>query len=90
VKFEVVGPPILTASCYCTSCQEAGRRFEQLASAPPVLDSDSGTGLILYRKDRVQCMILKTAFHAEWNADKLLDIMGNESKILIGNCPPGG
>ena len=36
---------------------EAGRQFEQLASAPPVLDSDSGTGLILYRKDRVQCMM---------------------------------
>ncbi len=57
VKFEAVGPPILTGSCYCTSCQEAGRQFEQLASAPPVLASDSGTGLILYRKDRVQCMM---------------------------------
>src|SRR5258708_21692390 len=56
-KFEAVGPPILTWSCYCTSCQEAGRQFEQLASAPSVLDSDSGTGLILYRKDRVQCMM---------------------------------
>jgi len=55
VKFEAVGPPILTGSCYCTSCQEAGRRFEQLASAPPVLDPDSGTSLILFRKDRVQC-----------------------------------
>ena len=57
VKFEAVGPPILTASCYCTSCQEAGRQFEQLTSAPPVLDPDSGTGLILYRKDRVQCVM---------------------------------
>ena len=56
VKFEAVGLPILTCSCYCTSCQEAGRQFEQLASAPPVLDPDSGTGLILYRKDRVQCV----------------------------------
>src|SRR5258708_16909185 len=55
VKFEAIGPPILTASCYCTSCQQAGRRFEQLASAPPVLDPDSGTGFVLYRKDRVQC-----------------------------------
>jgi hypothetical protein len=27
VKFEAVGPPILTGSCYCTSCQEAGRRL---------------------------------------------------------------
>ena len=57
VKFELVGPAILTCSCYCTSCQEAGRQFEQLAPAPPVLDPDSGTGLILYRKDRVQCVM---------------------------------
>jgi hypothetical protein len=56
VKFEAIGPPILAGSCYCTSCQEAGRRFEQLASAPPVLDPDSGTGVILYRKDRVRCV----------------------------------
>ncbi|HWX89919.1 MAG TPA: hypothetical protein VNY75_06410 [Rhizomicrobium sp.] len=55
VKLEAVGPPILTGSCYCTSCQEAGRQFEQLASAPPVLDPDSGTSVILYRKDRVHC-----------------------------------
>jgi hypothetical protein len=56
VTFEAIGSPILTVSCYCTSCQEAGRRFEQLASAPPVLESDGGTGMILYRKDRVRCM----------------------------------
>jgi hypothetical protein len=55
VKLEAVGPPILTSSCYCASCQEAGRQFEELASAPAVLDSDSGTGVILYRKDRVRC-----------------------------------
>ena len=57
VKFEAEGPPILSVSCYCASCQEAGRRFEQVASAPPVLDPDSGTGLILHRKDRVQFVI---------------------------------
>ena len=57
VKFEAVGPPILSGSCYCTSCQEAGRQFEQLASAPPVLDADGGTSVILYRKDRVQFAI---------------------------------
>src|SRR6202043_2523312 len=56
VTIEAVGPPILTGSCYCTSCQEAGRRFEQLASAPPVLNPDGGTGFILYRTDRVQCV----------------------------------
>jgi hypothetical protein len=56
VRFEAAGLPILTGSCYCTSCQEAGRQFEQLASAPPVLDPDGGTALILYRKDRVRCV----------------------------------
>jgi hypothetical protein len=56
VKLEAAGPPILAVSCYCTSCQEAGRRFEQVAAAPPVLDPDSGTGFVLYRKDRVRCV----------------------------------
>jgi hypothetical protein len=56
VKIEAVGPPILTGACYCSDCQEAGRGLEQLASAPPVLDSDSGTGVILFRKDRVWCV----------------------------------
>ena len=55
VKFETIGRPILTAACYCTSCQQAGHQFEQLPSAPPVLDPDSGTSLVLVRKDRVQC-----------------------------------
>jgi hypothetical protein len=56
VNLEAGGRPILTASCYCTSCQEAGSRFEQLASAPPVLNPDGGTDYLLYRKDRVQCV----------------------------------
>jgi len=56
VKLEAVGRPILTASCYCASCQEAGSRFERLASAPPVLNPDGGTDYVLYRKDRVQCV----------------------------------
>lgn len=42
----------MTASCYCKSCQEAGRRFESAA----VLDADGGTGVVLYRKDRVRCL----------------------------------
>jgi hypothetical protein len=55
VQLETSGRPILTGTCYCTSCQEAGHRFEQLASAPPVLNSDGGTDYVLYRKDRVEC-----------------------------------
>ena len=55
VQLEAVGPPILASCCYCASCQEAGRQFQQLPSAPSVLDPDGGTGVILYRKDRIQC-----------------------------------
>jgi hypothetical protein len=56
VKLEAAGRPILAGSCYCTSCQQAGRRFEQLASAPPALNPEGGTDFVVYRKDRVQCV----------------------------------
>jgi hypothetical protein len=56
VRLEAAGRPILTAVCYCADCQDAGRRLEQLASAPPVLDSDGGTEFILVRKDRIRCV----------------------------------
>jgi hypothetical protein len=55
VELAVFGRSILTGSCYCASCQEAGRRFEQLASAPAALNPDGGTDFVLYRKDRVRC-----------------------------------
>jgi hypothetical protein len=57
VRLEAAGPPILTGACYCADCQEAGRQLEQLVSAPPVLDSDGGTEVILVRKDRVRCVM---------------------------------
>ena len=50
------GAPILRGVCYCASCQEGGRRIEQLPDAPPVLDADGGTDYVLYRKDRVRCI----------------------------------
>ncbi len=56
VAFDVVGAPIVCAACYCESCQEAGRRIEQIADAPPVLGADGGTDFILHRKDRVLCV----------------------------------
>ncbi len=55
VEFEMTGAPIVCATCYCTSCQEAGGRFEQIPVGAPVLDTDGGTGFILFRKDRVRC-----------------------------------
>lgn len=53
VAFEAVGAPILTVVCHCESCQEAGRRFEEIADAPPVLKADGGTDFVMHRKDRV-------------------------------------
>jgi len=55
VAFETTGKPIVSVSCHCRSCQEAGQQFEQLPAAPVVLDSDGGTGFVLFRKDRVRC-----------------------------------
>ena len=56
VVLEVVGAPIVHTACYCASCQEAGRRIEQLPDAPPLLDADGGTDFVVYRKDRVRCV----------------------------------
>ena len=56
VVLEVAGAPIAHTACYCASCQEAGRRIEQLPGAPPMLDTDGGTDVVLYRKDRVRCV----------------------------------
>ena len=56
VMLELTGAPMLAAACYCTSCQRAGHEFEKLPSAPKVLDADGGTPVLLYRKDRVQCI----------------------------------
>ncbi len=56
VGFEAIGTPITSVICYCASCQEAGRGFERLPAAPPLLEPDGGTAAILYRKDRVRCV----------------------------------
>ena len=56
VVFEAVGAPIVSASCYCNSCQTAGRRIEHLPSGPKVLDADGGTSYLVYRRDRIVCV----------------------------------
>ena len=56
VEYEAIGTPITSVICYCASCQQAGRAFERLPAAPPVLETDGGTAAILYRKDRVRCV----------------------------------
>ena len=56
VSLKVVGGPIVTTVCHCSSCREAGRILESLPGASPILDSDGGTSFVLYRKDRVDCL----------------------------------
>src|SRR5438270_11326584 len=51
---EIAGGPILSAVCCCESCRTAGRQFESLRGASPVLRPDGGTDYCLYRKDRVR------------------------------------
>jgi hypothetical protein len=55
VAFETTGKPIVSVSCHCRSCQDAGLAFEQAPAAPAVRDADGGTGFVLVRKDRVRC-----------------------------------
>jgi hypothetical protein len=56
VRCEAVGAPILSAVCYCDSCQEGGRLIEALPGARPVRDADGGTPYLTYRDDRFRCV----------------------------------
>jgi hypothetical protein len=51
---EASGKPIASVSCYCRSCQEAGRLLEALPGAPVLRDPDGGTRCLVFRKDRVR------------------------------------
>lgn len=53
VTFALAGEPIVAATCYCNSCQQAGQAFDALPGAPQVLDADGGTPYLLVRKDRI-------------------------------------
>ena len=56
VEIDVVGAPILGATCYCDDCQEGARQIGALEGASALMDEDGGTELLLFRKDRVQCL----------------------------------
>lgn len=53
VTLELAGKPIVAATCYCHSCQQAGQAFGALPGAPGVVDADGGTPYLLVRKDRI-------------------------------------
>lgn len=52
-ELVLTGTAIVTAICYCASCQAAGHAFGARAGGRPVLDGDGGTGYVLQRKDRI-------------------------------------
>ncbi|WP_439569463.1 GFA family protein [Sphingopyxis sp.] len=54
VTLAMIGSPILTATCYCHSCQQAGQAFDALSDAPAVVGADGGTPYVLMRKDRLE------------------------------------
>jgi hypothetical protein len=56
VAVEARGRPIVTVVCYCDDCQAAGRQIEALPGAPPVLNADAGSSLVVFRKDRLSCV----------------------------------
>ncbi|WP_332817179.1 GFA family protein [Sphingopyxis sp.] len=53
VTLEMVGKPIVAATCYCHSCQKAGKAFAALTGASGVVGADGGTPYLLVRKDRI-------------------------------------
>lgn len=56
VELQTRGKPIGAAVCYCDDCQAGGRQIEALPGAPPVLDPDAGSSLVLFRRDRLACV----------------------------------
>src|SRR5579871_6008548 len=56
VRCEATGAPILSAVCYCDSCQQGGHQIESLPGATPVRDADGGTPYLTFRDDRFRCV----------------------------------
>jgi Family of unknown function (DUF6151) len=61
VRLKVIGPPIMTVECGCTSCQTAGAAFAALPGARSVLTSHRTTPYVMMRKDRVE--VIKGSEH---------------------------
>lgn len=53
VQLAVAKSPIIVAECHCNSCRAAGLMLEALPRSTPVLEANSGTQYVLYRKDRI-------------------------------------
>jgi hypothetical protein len=84
VRCEGVGAPIASVVCYCSDCQEGGRRIEALPGAPRVLDADGGAASLVYRDDRFRCVA---------GAEKLVAYRNNDrapTRRMVASCCNSG
>ena len=57
VRLEAIGPSIITVVCHCSSCRAAGLAFDARSPVDPIVDVAGGTPVVLWRKDRVRCVL---------------------------------
>ncbi len=77
---EVVGSPIASVECCCTSCRQAGEKIQCLDGAPQILTEYAATPYVMYRKDRVRFVT---------GADHLKEIrLSSEAKTrrIVATC----
>jgi hypothetical protein len=72
---------MVTAVCYCDTCQEGSRRIEALPHAPHVREPDGGTAYTLYRKDRVAYTMGSDLLH-----DMRLDERSKTNRVVASCC----
>jgi hypothetical protein len=53
---EIIGAPMMSVICHCTSCRTAGRALDARSPVAPIVDAAGGTPVVLWRKDRVRCI----------------------------------
>jgi hypothetical protein len=56
VCLEILGTSMMSVVCHCTSCRTAGREFDGRSRVAPIVDISGGTPVVLWRKDRVNCL----------------------------------
>jgi hypothetical protein len=56
VCLEILGTSMMSVVCHCTSCRTAGREFDGRSRVTPIVDISGGTPVVLWRKDRVNCL----------------------------------
>jgi hypothetical protein len=56
VCLEILGISMMSVVCHCTSCRTAGREFDARSRVAPIVDMNGGTPVVLWRKDRVNCL----------------------------------